>query len=122
MIGGQNPQLLARLGKNPLGSALKSYGGYRIGSGKTIITMLNRILEASSEEECDCIEEIQFWSHGSSGNAMWISETGDEITADDFDIPELDKDGGVPRWWEKGPAWYSKRSGSMVSISNNSYF
>lgn len=78
--------------------ALGAYGGYAIASGKDIPTMVNRILAKYDDEDCDCTEEIQFWSHGSSGNGMWISGSGDELTASDFNIPEIDRFGGPFPW------------------------
>jgi hypothetical protein len=76
--------------------ALPVRGGYVIGSSDTIEYMLRRILRTFSDKGCDCIEEIQFWSHGSAGDSMHISKTGDEFTAADFNIPDLDKYGKIP--------------------------
>jgi hypothetical protein len=89
-----------------IGLAMKASGGYYLGSGDTIEEMLYRILSGYAEEDCDCIEEIQFLSHGSSGNAMYISKTGDELTINDFNIPELDKYGYSPR---NTPGYYEWR-------------
>lgn len=72
-------------------AALGAWGGYAIASGKSIETMIKRVIAKFNDEDCACIEEIQFWSHGSSGNGMWISGAGDEFTAADFNIPDLDK-------------------------------
>ncbi|HMQ53157.1 MAG TPA: DUF4157 domain-containing protein [Anaerolineae bacterium] len=72
-------------------AALGAWGGYAIASGKSIETMIKRVIAKYKDEDCDCIEEIQFWSHGSSGNGMWISGEGDEFTTADFNIPDLDK-------------------------------
>lgn len=77
--------------------ALAVRGGYAIGSSDTIEYMLTRLLEKFSDEGCDCIEEIQFWSHGSPGNAMSIKKTDDEITAADFNIPGLEAFGYIPK-------------------------
>jgi hypothetical protein len=34
-----------------------------------------------TSQDCDCTDEIQFWSHGSPGNDGWISGSKNEITA-----------------------------------------
>jgi hypothetical protein len=78
--------------------ALKSWGGYAIASGTTTEIMLERILRKYDKEDCDCTEEIQFWSHGSSGNAMYIKKTGEEFTIASFNIPGLDKYGHLSLW------------------------
>jgi hypothetical protein len=70
--------------------------------------MLHRVLSAYASEDCDCVEEIQFLSHGSSGNAMSISKTGEELTINDFNIPELEKFGDGPRGTPEYQAWYNK--------------
>jgi len=85
-----------------------SAGGYRIPSGESIEEMMFRIISTYANEGCDCIEEIQFLSHGSSGNGMYISKTGDEFTAADFNIPELEKFGDGPRGTPAYNAWYDK--------------
>lgn len=87
-----------------------AYGGYRVPSGDSIEEMLHRVLSVYAAEDCDCIEEIQFLSHGSSGNAMYISKTGDELTISDFNIPELEKYGDGPRNTPAYQAWYDKLS------------
>jgi hypothetical protein len=76
--------------------ALGARGGYAIASSHTIEYMLTRLLEKFSDEGCDCVEEVQFWSHGSAGNAMSISKTDDELTAADFNIPGLETFGYIP--------------------------
>jgi hypothetical protein len=76
---------------------LGAWGGYAIQSGDSIEEMLFRILSVYAEEDCDCTEEIQFLSHGSAGNAMYISKTGDEFTINDFRIPDIEKYGDGPR-------------------------
>jgi Domain of unknown function (DUF4157) len=91
-----------------IGLAAKAYGGYAVPSGDTIEGMLHRVLSAYATEDCDCIEEIQFLSHGSSGNAMSISKTGEELTINDFNIPELEKFGDGPRGTPEYQAWYNK--------------
>ena len=81
--------------------------------------MLKRILNKYDKKNCDCIEEIQFWSHGSPGNSMNIDKTGDEITANDFKIPGLSRYGGRLGLYDRYPgspkyraykAWYSSLS------------
>jgi hypothetical protein len=91
-----------------VGLALKAHGGYAVASGNTIEEMLFRIISRYAEEDCDCIEEIQFLSHGSAGNAMYISKTGEELTASDYNIPELTKFGDGPRNTPEYNAWYAK--------------
>jgi hypothetical protein len=76
---------------------LGASGGYAIQSGDTIEEMLFRVLSVYAEEDCDCTEEIQFLSHGSPGNAMYISKTGSELTINDFMIPDIEKYGDGPR-------------------------
>ena len=93
-----------------IGLAMKARGGYYVPSGNTIEGMLHRLLSAYAEEDCDCIEEIQFLSHGSSGNAMYISKTGDELTINDFNIPELEKYGDGPRDTPGYQAWHNNLS------------
>jgi hypothetical protein len=98
-----------------------SLNGYSIGSGETIEYMLNRILKVIKEEAaCDCVNEIQFWSHGSSGNAMSIKKTDDELTAADFDIPGLDKYGGPIKFDDfliTDPAWLPAKAKWFDSLS-----
>jgi len=86
--------------------ALKASGGYAVDSGDTIEEMLHRVLSVYATEDCDCIEEIQFISHGSSGNAMWISN--DKLTIADFAIPDLDKYGDGPRSSPEYQAWHAR--------------
>lgn len=90
-------------------------GGHAIASSHTIEYMLKRIVDTVANEGCDSVEEIQFWSHGSAGNAMNIAKTGDEITAADFEIPGLEEFGYIPtltmmaadpRRYEKWKAWF----------------
>jgi hypothetical protein len=93
-----------------LARATPSRGGYVIASSDTIEYMLSRLLRTYADKDCDCIEEIQFWSHGSPGNAMSIAKTDDEITAADFAIPGLDRFGDPPSVWEmaRNPAAYQE--------------
>ena len=93
-----------------IGLAVKAHGGFYVASGNSIEEMLHRVLSGYAEEGCDCIEEIQFLSHGSSGNAMSISKTGDELTINDFNIPELEKYGDGPRNTPGYRAWHGKLS------------
>lgn len=91
-------------------------GGHAIASSHTIEYMLKRIVDTVANEGCNSVEEIQFWSHGSAGNAMNIAKTGDEITAADFEIPGLEEFGYIPsltmmatepRRYEKWKAWFN---------------
>ena len=91
-----------------IGLAMKAHGGYYVASGDSIEEMLHRVLSGYAEKDCDCIEEIQFLSHGSSGNAMYISKTGDELTINDFNIPELEKYGDGPTNTPGYRAWHGK--------------
>ena len=76
--------------------AMKARGGYSVASGDTIEQMLTRVLDKIADKRCDCFEEMQLWSHGSPGNAGYISKSGDEITAADFEIPGLAEHRDVP--------------------------
>ena len=58
-----------------------------------------------AEEDCDCTEEIQFLSHGSSGNAMYISKPAMNFTIKDFQIP-------ISRIW--GRSTFRSRLSSLV--------
>jgi outer membrane protein OmpA-like peptidoglycan-associated protein len=69
---------------------------YVIASGNSIEEMLYRILNTYAGKDCDCTDELQFWSHGSSGNGMWISQGKGEFTKSSFDIPGLAKYGDGP--------------------------
>jgi len=70
--------------------ALGAIGGYAVPSGPTIVGMLRRMLGAYEKSGCDCIEEIQFWCHGSSGVSMDISSS-EQLTVQDFKIQGLEK-------------------------------
>ncbi len=87
--------------------AMKARGGYSIASGGSIEEMLYRVLYVYADKDCDCLEEIQFLSHGSSGNAMYISGGGGELTIKDFDIPEIEKYGDGPTNTPEYRAWHS---------------
>ena len=78
--------------------ALVSWGGYSVASGNTIEIMLERILRKYDNKDCDCTEEIQFWSHGSPGNAMTIIKTREQLTTASFNIPGIDKYGHLSLW------------------------
>ena len=91
-----------------VGLAAKAYGGYAVPSGDTIEEMLHTVLSVYATKDCDCLEEIQFLSHGSSGNAMFISKTGEELTINDFNIPELEKYGDGPRNMPGYQEWHAK--------------
>ena len=88
--------------------AAKAYGGWAIESGDSIEDMLHNVLGVYADKDCDCIEEIQFLSHGSSGNAMSIWKTDDELTIADFNIPDVDKFGDGPRNTKAYQDWYDK--------------
>ncbi len=94
--------------------AVGAYGGYSVASSDTIEYLLKRIINTYYDKDCDCIEELQFLSHGSPGNSMYISKTGDEITAADFNIPDLDKYGQFPEWWDMTSP-YSKAWGKWFN-------
>ncbi len=69
---------------------------YVIPSGDNMEELLETLLSTYAEKECDCTDEVQFWSHGSAGNGAWISEAKHgttEIVSGDFNIPGLDKFG-----------------------------
>jgi hypothetical protein len=85
-------------------------GAYVLPSGDSIEEALEHIINSNATEGCDCIEEVQFFSHGSSGNAMSISKTNDEITIKDFNIPELDKFGYGPTSMSGYREWADKLS------------
>ena len=61
-------------------------GAYVIRSGDNIEEALKGILDTYASEDCGCTEEVQFWSHGSPGNAMSITKTNDELTIKDFEF------------------------------------
>jgi hypothetical protein len=90
------------------GLASKAWGGYAVASGTSIEDMLYQVLSVYAQEDCDCIEEIQFLSHGSSGNAMSISSSGDELTINDFNIPGLEEFGDGPTGTDEYRAWSAK--------------
>ena len=69
---------------------------YVIPSGDSIEEMLEGILVTYAMKDCDCTDELQFWSHGSSGNGMWISGGKGEFTVKSFNIPGLGKFGDGP--------------------------
>ena len=74
-------------------------GAYVVPSGKSMEEMLSGILATYADKGCDCTDELQFWSHGSSGNGMWISQGGGgerEFTASSFNIPGLARFGDGP--------------------------
>ena len=84
---------------------------YVIPSNKNMEQTLYDLLGVYAEEGCDCTDEVQFWGHGSSGNAGWISEQAErgtsELTAGSFSIPGLEQFGddttqpGYREWHEK---------------------
>jgi hypothetical protein len=84
---------------------------YVIPSGDSMEELLETLLSTYASEDCDCTDEIQFWSHGSHGNGAFISGAKkggtEEITAASFDSPGLDKYGddrsqpGYQEWESK---------------------
>lgn len=84
---------------------------YVIPSGDSMEELLGTLLSTYADKDCDCTDEIQFWSHGSRGNGAWISSTKkggtDEITADSLNIPGIEKYGddrsqpGYEEWENK---------------------
>jgi outer membrane protein OmpA-like peptidoglycan-associated protein len=85
-------------------------GAYVIPSGDNIEEALEGILDTYASKDCGCTEEVQFWSHGSPANAMSISKTNDELTTNDFNIPDLDKFGYGPTSMPGYREWHSKLS------------
>ncbi len=78
--------------------ALSSFDGYAVRSGTSISETLGGILSVYADKNCGCTREIQFWSHGSSGNGMWISgSTSEEFNTATYNIPDLAKYGDGPR-------------------------
>jgi hypothetical protein len=90
--------------------AMPQFDTYVIPSGDNIEETLEKILNVYATEDCDCTEEIQFWSHGSPGNAMSITKTNDELTIKDFNIPELRKYGYGPTSLPGYREWSDKLS------------
>jgi hypothetical protein len=90
---------------------------YVIPSGKNMEEMLDNLLSTYAEKDCDCTDEVQFWSHGSKGNGAWISSSSggqSEIEAGDFNIPGLEKYGDdttLPGYqeWRAGLSTYKRR-------------
>lgn len=84
---------------------------YVIPSGDSMEELLGTLLSTYADKDCDCTDEIQFWSHGSRGNGAWISSTKkggtDEITAASLNIPGIEKYGddrsqpGYEEWENK---------------------
>jgi hypothetical protein len=95
-----------------IGDAAPRPATYVIPSGDNMEELLETLLSTSASEDCYCIDEVQFWSHGSRGNGAWISGAKggtSEITAADFNISDLDKygdDRSLPGYQE----WESKLS------------
>ncbi|HET9364525.1 MAG TPA: DUF4157 domain-containing protein, partial [Candidatus Angelobacter sp.] len=90
---------------------------YAIPSGENMEDMLYNILYRSAEEHCDCIDEIQFWSHGSHGNGAWISQSHGgttQLESSSFNIPGLEQFGDDPkqpgyREWEEKLSTFQRR-------------
>jgi hypothetical protein len=70
-------------------------GAYHLPSGKNMETLLKTVLDAYSTHGCGCVSEIQFWSHGSPGEAMYITGDG-EFTTESFEIPGVEVWGDGP--------------------------
>ena len=67
-------------------------GGYAVSSGRSILTMLRRMLSRFRSSGCSCIEEIQFWGHGSSGESMDLKAvSGQKLEASDFNIQGINR-------------------------------
>ncbi|NJO12677.1 MAG: DUF4157 domain-containing protein [Gammaproteobacteria bacterium] len=64
-------------------------GAYVIPSGDNVEEALKGIIDTYAAKDCDCTSEIQFWSHGSPGNAMSVTKSNDELNSSHFKIPEL---------------------------------
>jgi hypothetical protein len=109
-----------------IGDAKLRSATWALPGGKTMEETLFNILSLYAEKDCDCTDEIQFWSHGSAGNGAYISNSErdktlpvgqsshSELEAADFDIPGLDKfgdDSSQPgyREWHDGLSVYQRR-------------
>ena len=67
-------------------------GGYAVASGRSIVTMLRRMLRRFIGSGCSCIEEIQFWGHGEQGRSMDLSAVnGQRLDAADFNVPGIQR-------------------------------
>ena len=97
--------------RGAIASAKVRSAAYVIPSSKNMEETLHEILSVYAEKDCDCTDEIQFWGHGSPGNAGYISEQEEkgtpELTKESFDIPGLEKFGddttlpGYREWHDK---------------------
>jgi len=85
-------------------------GAYVIPSGENMEEALKGILDTYAAKDCGCTEEVQFWSHGSPGNAMSITKSNDELTIKDFDIPGLTQFGDGPTSMPGYREWHSRLS------------
>jgi len=85
---------------------------YVVPSGNNFEQLLENLINGYAEKDCDCTDEVQFWSHGSSGNGGFISNAKDgaeELTTKVLSIPDVDKfgdDRSTPGYQE----WYAKLS------------
>jgi hypothetical protein len=99
------------------GDAAPRPATYVIQSGENMEELLENILETYAEKDCDCTDEVQFWSHGSSGNGAWISGSQggkSQMVAGDFNIPGIETYGDdrtLPGYqeWEAKLTPYQRR-------------
>jgi hypothetical protein len=99
------------------GDAAARPATYVIPSGENIEELLENLLETYADKDCDCTDEVQFWSHGSKGNGAWISGSKggkSQIIAEDFNIPGIETfgdDRSLPGYqeWEAKLSRYQRR-------------
>jgi hypothetical protein len=92
------------------GDAVFRPSTYVIPSGQNMEQALENLLSTYAAEGCDCTDEVQFWSHGSTGNGGWIAQSSgghSELNTASFDIDGLERFGddtkqpGYREWHDK---------------------